>query len=157
MMQKTNIKSWVLFLALPLAVGALSALLTRGNMMLYQTIETPPFAPPSILFPIVCTVLYLLMGVSAKLVADSGSPDREAALAVYYLQLIVNFFWSILFFNKRAFFISFLWLVLLWVLILVMIVRFHRIRPVAGLLQLPYLAWVTFAGVLNFSIYLLNR
>ena len=156
-MQKNNLKSWIVPLVIPLAVGGIAALLTRGNMDVYQTVTQPPFAPPAVVFPIVWTVLYLLMGVSAKLIGDTASGDKAAALAVYYLQLIVNFFWPILFFNKQAFFVSFWWLVLLWILVLVMVVRFYRIRPIAGLLQLPYLLWVTFAGVLNFSIWWLNR
>ena len=156
-MQQHKWKSWIVPLLIPLAVGVVSVLITRENMAVYDAIAKPPFAPPPILFPIVWTVLFLLMGVSAKLVEDTPAPDQNAALAVYYLQLVVNFFWPILFFNKRAFFIAFIWLVLLWLLITVMVVRFYRIRPVAGLLQLPYLVWVTFAGVLNFSIYWLNR
>ncbi len=156
-MQKVNWKSWIIHIAIPLAVGGLSAFITRDSMGVYEAIVKPPFAPPPILFPIVWTILFALMGVSAHLVMESPTGNKSAARAIYYLQLVVNFFWPILFFNKRAFLISFIWLVLLWVFIIIMVYRFYRIRPIAGLLQLPYLAWVTFAGVLNFSVYWLNR
>ena len=156
-MTKIRWKSLVKHVALPLAVGGLAALLTRGNMAVYDAIVKPAFAPPPILFPIVWTVLYVLMGVSTYLLGPESSEDKSAAKAVYLLQLLVNFFWPILFFNKRAFLLAFIWLVLLWILIGVMIWRYERINRTAAFLQIPYWVWVTFAGALNFSIYWLNR
>lgn len=155
----TNIrwKSLIFHVALPLAVGGLAALITRDNMSVYEAIVKPPFAPPPILFPIAWTILYVLMGVSAYMIDEAPYEERSAAKSVYYLQLVVNFFWPILFFNKRVFLISFIWLVLLWGLIIIMIYRFYQINRTAALLQIPYGLWVTFAGVLNFSIYWLNR
>lgn len=156
---KENVKKYAVSVIIALAVGGLSALLTSGNMDLYSEITKPPLAPPSILFPIVWTVLYILMGISAALVySEKGSkPDEvKSALTVYGINLFLNFFWSIIFFNMRAFLFSFIWLVALWIVILVMIIRFYRIRPIAGILQIPYLLWVTFAGYLNLAIYLLN-
>ena len=83
--------------------------------------------------------------------------ETNRALIVYAFNLFLNFFWSIIFFNMRAFLFAFIWLVALWVVILIMIIKFYRIKPLAGILQIPYLLWVTFAGYLNLSIYLLNR
>ncbi len=156
-MTKIRWKSLLRNLALPLAVGGLAALITRDNMSVYEAIVKPPFAPPPILFPIVWTVLYALMGVSTYLIDEVPREEKSAAKAVYYLQLIVNFFWPILFFNKRVFLLAFIWLVLLWGLIGIMIYRFYKINRTAAFLQIPYWLWVTFAGVLNFSIYWLNR
>ncbi len=156
---KVNIKNIIVSSIIALAVGALSALLTSGNMDLYSEITQPPLAPPSILFPIVWTILYILMGISAALVyaeKDTKPDEVKSALTVYGINLFLNFFWSIIFFNMRAFLFSFIWLVALWIVIIVMIIKFYRIKPIAGILQIPYLLWVTFAGYLNLAIYLLN-
>ena len=157
---KEKIKIYIVSIAIALGVGGLSALLTMGNMDLYSEIVKPALAPPSILFPIVWTVLYILMGISAAMVYNERelkTAETNRALIVYAFNLFLNFFWSIIFFNMRAFLFAFIWLVALWVVILIMIIKFYRIKPLAGILQIPYLLWVTFAGYLNLSIYLLNR
>ncbi len=154
-----KIKSFTLGIFIPVAVGLLAAFLTRDSMDIYQTVAKPALAPPAILFPIVWTILYVLMGVGATLVwrSDAAKEDKREALILYSLQLAVNFFWSILFFDKRAFLPAFVWLVLLWLLIVGMIVSFFKINKTAAWLQIPYLVWVTFAGYLNLAIYLLER
>ncbi len=157
---KENAKNYIVSIVIALAVGGLSALLTMGNMDLYSEITRPPLSPPSILFPIVWTVLYTLMGISAAMIygeRNTKPAEVNRALIVYGLNLFLNFFWSIIFFNMRAFLFSFIWLVALWIVILIMIIKFYRINPIAGILQIPYLLWVTFAGYLNFAIFLLNN
>ncbi len=151
-------KPLLISLAIPLAVGGLSALLTRKEMEAFSHLDQPPLSPPSWLFPVVWTVLYLLMGLASYLVLTADAPNRVSRqdLTIYGTQLGVNFLWSILFFNLKWYLFSFLWLVLLWVLILVTMTRFLRIRKAAGWLFLPYLLWVTFAGYLNLGIYFLN-
>lgn len=155
---KSKRKILLLAVAIPLAVGGLSALLTRGNMELFDTLQKPPLSPPGWLFPVAWTILYIMMGLASGLVYTSGgnSLERERALRFYGMQLIVNFFWSILFFNWSMYLLAFFWLILLWVLILVTAVRFYRIEPAAGYLMVPYLLWVTFAGYLNYGIWRLN-
>lgn len=148
-------KKLLICLAVPLGVGGFSALLTRNNMDLFQTISKPPLSPPGWLFPVVWTVLYILMGVASYLVLISGKPN-QTALTIYGVQLFFNFFWSIFFFNMQLYLFAFIWLVILWLLIFATSILFHQISRVAGYLMLPYLLWVTFAGYLNFSIYLLN-
>ena len=154
-------KTWkllILCLAVPLAVGGLSALVTRGSMDAHSNLNQPPLAPPGWVFPVVWTILFLLMGVASYLVLTSGK-DRVAvtgALRVYGLQLAVNFFWSILFFNLSLCWAAFVWLVLLWGLVLLTLLRFSRIAKAAGWLLIPYLVWVTFAGYLNLMICILN-
>ncbi len=157
-MQKKT-KSYVIGILIPLVVGFASALLTRGNMDLYETIVKPALAPPGVVFPIVWTILYTLMGIGSAMVynTDAEEKDKNRALLLYGLQLAVNFFWSILFFNGRAFLTGFVWLLLLWVLIVAMILGFRKVNKTAAWLQIPYLLWVTFAGYLNLMIYLLNR
>lgn len=155
-----KIKPYVISIAIALAVGGLSALLTAGNMNIYGRIITPPLSPPPILFPIVWTILYTLMGVSSARIYIKGKEqniDVSGALLVYALQLAVNFFWSIIFFNMQAFLFAFVWIILLWLLIIVMIKRFYEIDPLSAWLQIPYLLWVTFAAYLTFAIYILNR
>lgn len=155
-----KIKPYIISVAAALAVGGLSALLTAGNMDLYSTVTPPPFAPPSILFPIVWTILYTLMGISAAVIyneKENMPKEVSSALFVYAFSLFLNFFWSIIFFNMQAFLFAFVWLLILWVTILITIIKYYRISPVAGLLQIPYLLWVTFAGYLNLAIYVLNR
>lgn len=155
-----KIKPYVISVVIALGVGALSALLTRGNMDIYDRIQTPPFAPPGIVFPIVWTILYTLMGISSAIIYIKGRYENIPvynALKTYAIQLAVNFFWSIIFFNLEAFLFAFLWILLLWVLIIVMIVKFYQINKTAAYLQIPYLLWVTFAAYLNFAIFLLNR
>ena len=129
-------------------------------MNIYERIMRPALAPPAILFPIVWTILYTLMGISSARMRLKKEENPELvldALFAYAIQLILNFFWSLIFFNMQNFLFSLIWLVLLWIAILVMIIRFYRVEPLAALLQIPYLLWVTFAGYLNFMIYQLNR
>lgn len=156
-MQK-GIKSYVIGILIPIGVGLLSAYLTMGNMDIYESIVRPDLAPPAIVFPIVWTILYVLMGIGSVIIYNSNANenDKNKALLIYGLQLVVNFFWSIIFFNQRAFLLSFIWLILLWVLIVAMIISFGKINKTAAWLQIPYLLWVTFAGYLNLMIYLLN-
>lgn len=141
-------------LLLPLLTGAVSALLS-GPMSGMDYIQ-PSFTPPAALFPIVWTILYLLMGISSWIIYRSEDPDKENALYVYALQLFFNFFWSILFFRFSLYLPAFLWLLVLIILILVMIHLFARISPAAALLQIPYLLWCCFAAILTFAIYRLN-
>ena len=146
------------WIALAEGVGALSGWLTREGTEIYQqTVLQPSFAPPPLVFPVVWGILYALMGIGAARVwASEPSAARSAGINVFIVQLVVNFFWSLIFFNLQAYGLALLWLVLLWVLVLGMIVLFFRVDPAAGLLQIPYLLWVTFAAVLNFAVWRLN-
>ena len=157
---KKEIKTYAISIAIALAVGGLSALFTAGNMDIYSEIVKPPLAPPSVLFPIVWTVLYILMGVSAAMIylqKEENPTLARNSLAAYGISLFLNFFWSIIFFNMQAFLFSFIWLILLWISILITILGYRKISPLAAVLQIPYLLWVTFAGYLNLAIYLLNK
>ncbi len=157
---KKNIKPYVVFIIISLFVGGLSAFFTRNNMDIYNKINTPPLSPPSIPFPIVWTILYILMGVSAALIYNdrfAAKHEIKSALYTFGASLIVNFFWSIIFFNLNAFLFAFIWLLLLLYLIVVTIIKYYKIRPLAAYLQIPYLLWVTFAGYLTLSIWYLNR
>lgn len=146
------------FIAVPLLVGGLSALVTRGEMEKYSSLNQPPMSPPSSLFPIVWTILFILMGIASYLVwkTEPDSPRVGAALRIYAIQLVFNFVWSILFFNFGLFYLAFAWLLVLWVLILSTTAQFCRINKTAGWLMVPYLLWVTYAAYLNFAVAILN-
>lgn len=150
-------KPYLFFVALSVGVGALSSLLTKDGMAAYEAAAKSSLTPPSFVFPIVWTILFVLMGVGAAMVWRTRSAVRGNALLCYGVQLVVNFFWSIIFFNMRAYLFALIWLILLWGLIAAMTALFFRARKTAGLLQIPYLAWVAFAGYLNGAIWLLNR
>ena len=153
-------KPYIISIGIALGVGALSAILTRGSMEIYSQINQPALAPPAKIFPIVWIIFYTLMGISSAMVYINRSVDpgtAQSALKLYGVNLVFNFLWSIVFFNFRAFLFAYIWLMILWVIIIVMIIKFIKISPVAGWLQIPYLLWVTFASYLNLMIYLLNR
>ena len=147
--------SWILFTE---AVGGLSGWLTRDGMKLYAAaIDKPPLSPPGIVFPIVWSILFALMGIgAARIYLSPASGERTKALGIYLVQLIFNFFWSIIFFNFQNFGFALIWLLVLWGMILWMLQAFRRIDPPAGWIQLPYLLWVTFAAYLNFGVWRLN-
>ena len=154
-----KIRPYVISVVIALAVGGISALLTMNNMDLYSKIEQPALAPPPWLFPVVWTILYVLMGIGAALVynrKDFKPEETRNALIIYGVNLALNFFWSIIFFNLEAYLFAFIWLVALWIVIIAMIISFRKVSPVAAYLQIPYLIWVTFAGYLNLAIYILN-
>ncbi len=155
---KINWKTLLICIAFPLVVGGLSALISMGGMGAFAALEQPPLSPPGWLFPVVWTVLYVLMGIASYLVLTANAPQREieSALKTYALQLFFNFGWSIIFFNLKLYWFAFAWLLVLWGLILLCIIRFFRISKPAAYLMLPYLLWVTFAGYLNAGIALLN-
>lgn len=145
----------IIAILIPIAVGTLSALFA-GNMNVYSVINKPSLSPPGILFPIVWTILYILMGISSYIIYESDAPGRSAALQTYVLQLFFNFFWSILFFRFDLYFTSFVWLLALLFLIVKMIWQFNRIDHTAARLLIPYLLWCLFAAYLNFMIFRLN-
>ncbi len=154
---KLNIKKLLLSLAIPLAVGGLSALVS-GGMSAYGQFNQPPLSPPGWLFPIVWTILYLLMGYAAYRVSQSDAPKEEKAkaLKIYAVQLALNFLWSPVFFGLEMYLAAFFILVFLWLAVCITLQRFSKIDPLAGDLLLPYILWLTFAGYLNFGVYLLN-
>lgn len=152
---KIKWKTLLTAIAIPLLVGGFAALLTRNNMDVFEMVNKPPLSPPAWLFPVAWTILYILMGIASYLVYNADGYIRSA-LSAYGLQLIVNFIWPLVFFNLRAYLFAFIVLLVLLALIILTTVRFHRLSKQAAYLLIPYIIWVTFAGYLNFGIYLLN-
>ena len=152
-----NLRRFLICIAIPLGVGLLSALLTRGSMEAFGNLNQPPLSPPAWLFPVVWTILYILMGISLYLITGlDKSVERDRSIFLFALQLFFNFMWSIFFFNLQFYFFSFVWLVALWALILLMIMSMKKVSPLAAYLNIPYAIWVTFAGYLNLAISILN-
>lgn len=154
-MKKIQWKNLITAVAIPLATGGLSALLTKKAMDSFEMLNQPPLSPPTWLFPVVWTILYILMGIASYLIATSGQKN-DTALTLYGIQLCFNFLWTLIFFNMEWYLFAFLWLIGLWILILLTTIAFYRISKPAAYMMIPYLIWVTFAGYLNYGIYLLN-
>ena len=154
-MRKPKYLPWILAVEV---TGVLSGLLSRQGMQVYtEMIHKPALSPPGVLFPLVWTILYALMGIgAARIEASADGNLRSRALNVFVVQLVVNFFWSLIFFNARAYGFALVWLLLLWVLIAAMILMFRPVDRLAALLQIPYLLWVTFAAYLNYGVWQLN-
>ena len=152
---REKIKTYALSILLPLVLGAAVGLLTSGSTR-YNDLQQPVLAPPAILFPIVWSVLYVLMGYAHGSIKwnNMDTPDTER---VYYAQLIVNLLWPIFFFLLEWRLFAFIWILLLDVLVITMTIRFYRRIRSAGLLQIPYCVWVLFASYLNLATWLLNR
>ena len=155
--KKRDILRYAGYIAGTLAAGGLSALLSRGGMEVFAHLKKPSFAPPGWVFPAAWTFLYILMAISAAMIAGERTKNSRDALFTYWAQLFVNFWWSIIFFAWGLRLTAFFWLLLLLILAAAMAIRFGNIRPVAGKLNIPYLVWLVFAGVLNISVYILNK
>ena len=157
-MIKQHWKTYAFWVLLSEAVGALSGWLTRnGSKIFSQSVNKPPLTPPSLVFPIAWGVLFLLMGISAARVAlTPASRGRSLGLNLFILQLVVNFLWSPIFFNLQAYGFALIWLLLLMLLVVAMILAFHKTDPLAAWIQVPYLMWLVFATYLNAGVWLLN-
>lgn len=156
-MKLKKIEPLIISILFPLAVGVVSSLFGNSNNSMYQQLVQPKLSPPGFIFPIVWTILYILMGISAYLISSSNHPKKKEALKIYYIQLFFNFFWSIFFFRFGWYLFAFVWLIAMIILIVRMIAAFKQISPLAAYLQIPYLIWAIFAAYLNFMIYYLNR
>ncbi len=145
-------KKYATYIIVTLLIGGLSGFLTRNGITEYAVMLKPQLSPPGWLFPVVWTILYVLMGFGAA----RYDIVQNKISKIYVAQLIVNFLWSFIFFENKAYLFAFLWLILLLVLVILMTIQFYRTDKLAGLLQIPYVLWLIFAGYLNFSVYLLN-
>lgn len=158
-MRKINVVALIVALFIPLAVGGISAALSAKGMTTYGSMNKPPLSPPAWLFPVAWTILYLMMGLASYFVfvAESDSRSKWAALAVYCVQLLMNFMWSIVFFSWGQYLFAFVWLIIMWALVILCTVLYQRVDRLAACLMIPYIVWLTFAAYLNMGAYILNR
>ena len=150
-----KIKIYAKSILIPVLIGGIVGLMISSAID-YNSLQKPFLAPPSIVFPIVWTILYILMGISYGILKSKGLTDKKIDI-IYYIQLAVNAIWSIIFFLLKWRLFAFIWILLLDVLVILMIIKFYKKDKTAGLLQIPYLLWVLFASYLNFAIYILNK
>ena len=152
-------KALIICLLIPLAVGGLAAWLTMDSMAQFAALAQPPLSPPGWVFPVVWTILYLLMGWASFLIWKSGAPQaaKRRALGLYGAQLAVNFVWPLLFFRAGLYGFALIWLVILLVMVVETMLAFGRIDRRAAWLLAPYLLWLLFAAYLNAGVWLLNR
>jgi len=146
----------LLNLAVPLGIGFLSYMIIKDNLLVYDTLNLPFFAPPRWVFSYIWIILYLLMGVSTYIVVMKQQKIETASICVYALQLFFNFVWPILFFISAYYLFSSVWLIALIILIGIMIKNFYLVDKKAAYLQIPYLIWSIFACILNFTIFFMN-
>lgn len=151
----SKIKIYIKSILIPIIIGALVGLLT-SIFIDYNSLQKPVLAPPGILFPIIWSILYILMGISYGILKSNKLVDSKIN-NIYYLQLFVNATWSIIFFILKWRLFAFIWIILLIVLVTVMIVQFYKKNKLSGILHIPYLLWTLFASYLNFAIYILNK
>ncbi len=147
------------YLFFPLFIGFAASSLSAQSAIIYDEFIRPPFSPPSYVFGIVWTCVYLLMGLAAFLVSISNKArvNKEPALQVFFFQLAINFCWTFFFYTMEYRLFAFLWILFLWVLIFYTIKLFYKISKTAAILLLPYIFWLSFAAYLNLGIYILNR
>ncbi len=153
MRKKIEWKELIISIAIALGTGVLATLLAPDIPEIYATLYKPPLAPQAWLFPVVWTLLYVLMGVAAYLIYQHPAGEaRKIALFDYGLQLLVNLLWPVLFFRLGAYVTAFFWLMLLWYLVFITFQKFTKLNAAAGNLLIPYLVWLTYAGYLNLAI-----
>lgn len=157
-MKKIRLTELLIFIVSAELVGALSALFAGGNFSVYDSIIKPPLSPPAIVFPVVWTVLYALMGISVYFIYTSGSEksQRKRSYTIYIVQLLFNFLWSIVFFRFKAFTLSSVVIIILLISIILMILNFYKVRKISAYLNIPYILWVLFAAYLNIATAILN-
>ena len=155
---RINVVDLLIYIVSAELAGALSALLSGSFRDFFIRYEKPPLLPNAGVFPVVWVILYAVMGVSAYLIYTSGKDrdDVKAALKIYWVQLFVNFSWSIVFFRFKLLWLAAAVVLLLLGLIIVMIRRFRDIHTIAGYMNIPYLVWVAFASYLTIAIAVIN-
>ncbi len=154
--QKISIPRLIFACAIPLAVGALSAIITKDSFSVYKMLERPPLSPPSFIFPIVWTILYIMMGAASYFAARSSAPESGRGLSLYGIYLVTNFLWPVLFFKKGLFLLAAAELVLSIVILASTILFFAKSDKLAGILMIPVLIWNLFALYLNIGVVILN-
>lgn len=158
MLKKLNInKSLVISIIIPLVVGLISSLLTLNSFSKFNLLDKPPLSPPGWLFPVVWTILYVLMGISSYLIYEENDVHSDCCLKIYLLSLFVNLLWSPVFFSLELRLFAFIIIIVLDLLVAYTILCYYKVNKKAAYLQIPYLIWVLFATYLNLAVYLLNR
>ena len=155
-MKKINWKRLIIITIITFLVGSFFSFLTMNNMSAFKELEKP-INVPAIIFPIVWSILYLLMSISCYIITESNDKNKDKVIIWYGINLVVNSLWSLIFFGFGTYLLSFIWIILLLIIVIIMMAKFYNINKKAAYLNIPYILWIIFAGYLNFGIYLLNR
>jgi len=155
-MKKINWKRLIIITIITFVVGSFFSWFTMNNMATFKELEKPVNVP-GILFPIVWSILYLLMSISCYIITESNDKNKDKAVIWYGIQLVINSLWSLIFFGFGAYLFAFIWIILLLIAVVIMTAKFYNIDKRAAYLNIPYILWILFACYLNFGIYLLNR
>ncbi len=157
-MKRMRVGTLIIALTIPILVGMISAFLSAQGMEIYGSMNKPPLSPPAWVFSVAWTVLYLMMGLSSYFIvtADADNSEKLKAMRLYAVQLVINFVWSLIFFNLGAYLVAFIWLMGLWFVVIICAVKFHGISKMAAYLLVPYIFWLTFAAYLNMGAFILN-
>lgn len=155
-MKKINWKRLIIITIITFLVGSFFSFFTMNNMSVFKELEKP-INVPAIIFPIVWSILYLLMSISCYIITESNDKNKDKAVIWYGINLVVNSLWSLIFFGFGTYLLSFIWIILLLIIVIIMMAKFYNINKKAAYLNILYILWIIFAGYLNFGIYLLNR
>lgn len=155
-MKNINYKKLIFYILITIIIGILPSIFVFKNMYIYNEVSKPAFSPPSIVFPVAWSILYILMSISIYRVTVSDNINRDEARLIYFIQLITNALWTPIFFGAREYFLAFLWIIMLIVFVIAMVIKFYRIDKISAYLQIPYIIWLLFAAYLNFNIFVLN-
>lgn len=153
MVMKMDIKKIALYILIPLGLGFITSLLIKTD--LYNEIIKPEFSPPKIVFPIVWTILYILLGLSNYLI--NKDKKEEVKNLIYYIGLAINLIWPFIFFNAKEYLLALIWLVLLIFFVILMIIEYFKKNELAAYIQIPYILWLIFAFYLNYNVFILNK
>ena len=155
-MMKINWKKLIIITIITFIVGSFFSWFTMNNMDTFKELEKP-INVPGLLFPIVWSILYLLMSISFYRVLQSDDENKKPQVISYIVQLIINSLWSLIFFGFEAYLLAFIWIIILLISVIIMIINFYKIDKKVAYLNIPYVLWIIFAAYLNIGIYLLNR
>ena len=148
-------KTLIISILIPNLLGLLSAIISQISTNI-NTFNKPSFTPPGIVFPIVWTILYILMGISSYIIYKEKNTIKTKELLIYSIQLLVNFIWSIIFFRIKNFLLAFILIIILLTLVIIMTIKFYKINKTSAYLQIPYILWLILATILSYNVLLLN-
>lgn len=155
-MKNIDFKKLFKYIFITLLIGGVPSIFVYRNIESYKLLNKPPLSPPSIVFPIVWTIIFILLGTSIYRVMNADSSKKEEAKLIYFIQLIVNALWTPIFFGLKEYFLAFLWIIMLILLVVTMLITFFKIDKISFYLNIPYIIWLLFASYLNFGIFVLN-
>lgn len=155
-MKDIDFKELFKYIFITLLIGVIPSIFVYRNIENYKLLSKPPLSPPSFIFPIVWTIIYILLAISFYRVMNTHNNKKSEAKLIYFIQLVVNALWTPIFFGFNEYFLAFLWIIMLILLVVIMLITFFKIDKISFYLNIPYIIWLLFASYLNFGIFVLN-